>query len=425
MFVDKVQVSLKAGNGGNGIVSFRHEKFIAKGGPDGGDGGQGGNIIFRASHSQNTLAAFRYNKELKAASGEAGGKRRMHGKSGQDLVVPVPVGTVVLGDNDQIIADFTKDGQQDIIALGGKGGFGNAHFVSSRRQAPRVAELGEPGEIKKLTLELKLIADVGLVGLPNGGKSTLLATISNARPQIADYPFTTLTPNLGVVDIDSRTSLLFADIPGLIEGASQGKGLGDEFLRHIERTSVLVHLIDIYQDDVAGAYKTIQKELKDYKIDLTSRLQLVVLNKIDGFDREAAVRKQTQLKKVLPAKTPIFAISAASGEGVPKLLFAVKEQVQTQRTKTKRRDKTSKLPVLRFTGDNQGWQVKKSDGLYIITGSKIERFAQRTDFDSLEGVQRLRDIMKKMGITAELERRGVQPGRQVAIGKNRDYQLEY
>ncbi len=424
MFVDKVSVTAKAGNGGNGIVSFRHEKFIDKGGPDGGDGGNGGDIVFLASRNQNTLAAFRYAKELKASPGESGGKRKMRGKSGQDLIVPVPVGTVVQNEEDQIIADLTQDGQREIIALGGKGGFGNAHFVSSRRQAPRVAEKGELGENKILTLELKLIADVGLVGLPNAGKSTLLSSVSNARPEIADYPFTTLQPNLGVVDIDSKASLLFADIPGLIEGASGGKGLGDEFLRHIERTSVIVHLIDVYQDSVTKAYKTIQKELKAYKIDLTSRPQIVVLNKIDGYDQKTLKRKVAQLQKQVPPKTKVLTISAASKAGIDQLLFDLKAMVQKDRAKAKRSDKTSELPVLRFTG-GENWQVNKQGQLFVVSGSKIERFAQRTDFDSPEGIERLRDIMRKMGIVAELERQHIVPGQKVAIGKQPIYEFEY
>ncbi|HSX52990.1 MAG TPA: GTPase ObgE, partial [Patescibacteria group bacterium] len=330
MFVDKVQVVVKAGDGGNGVVSFRHEKYVDKGGPDGGDGGKGGDIVFVASQNQNTLATFRYHKELKSEPGQAGSKRRKHGKSGADLVILVPVGTVVLSENDEILADLASDDQQAVLANGGNGGFGNAHFVSSRRQAPRIAEKGEPGDKLTLTLELKMIADVGLVGLPNAGKSTLLASLSNARPEIADYPFTTLTPNLGVVDVDNSTSLLFADIPGLIEGASKGKGLGDDFLRHVERTSVLLHLIDIYQD-TAAAYKTIQKELKDYSVDLTKRPEIVVLNKIDGVEPAVVKQKLAELRQAVPNRTPIVAISAASKDGVPSLLRKLKSLVSKQR----------------------------------------------------------------------------------------------
>ena len=251
MFIDKATVSIKAGDGGNGKLSFRHEKFIDRGGPDGGDGGDGGDVVFVASRNENTLADFRYQKELAADAGQPGGPTRKHGRSAKDLLVPVPVGTVVTDSEGNILADLAEDEQRAVIARGGKGGFGNAHFVSSRRQAPRIAEKGEAGEELQAYLELKMIADVGLIGLPNAGKSTLLSVISNARPEIANYPFTTITPNLGVVDVDGKDSLLFADIPGLIEGAAEGKGLGDEFLRHVERTAVLLHLIDAYQEDVA------------------------------------------------------------------------------------------------------------------------------------------------------------------------------
>jgi GTPase len=283
MFVDRVNVNIRAGKGGDGLLSFRREKFMAKGGPDGGDGGDGGSIIMRASRNQNTLAAFRYKKLLQAKDGQAGGKRKRHGRKGEDMIVDVPVGTVLTDRQGEVIADLTEDGQTETIAQGGQGGFGNAHFTSSTRQAPRVSEKGEKGEELDGIFELKMIADAGIVGLPNAGKSTLLSIISNAKPEIADYPFTTLHPNLGVVDIDKKNSLLMADIPGLIEGASQGKGLGDEFLRHTERTNVLLHLIDAYNEDVAAAYKTIMQELKDYKVDLTSRPQVVALTKIDGF----------------------------------------------------------------------------------------------------------------------------------------------
>lgn len=313
MFVDKVKVLVAAGDGGNGIVSFRHEKYIDKGGPDGGDGGRGADIVVVASRNEDTLAAFRYNKLIKAEEGQAGGKRKMHGKSGRDLEVTVPIGTVILREDGEPVADLTQDGQKAIIAKGGKGGFGNAHFTSSTRQAPRVAEKGEKGETLTLYFEMKMIADVGLVGLPNAGKSTLLSRISNAQPEIANYPFTTITPNLGVVDVDGKKSLLVADIPGLIEGASEGKGLGDEFLRHVERTSVLLHLIDAYTEDITQAYKTIQKELKDYQIDMTKKAQIVALTKIEGLDADIVADLKAQLAKAIPKKTALFAISSQVG----------------------------------------------------------------------------------------------------------------
>lgn len=345
-FIDKVKVQIFAGNGGNGAISFRHEKFVDRGGPDGGDGGNGGSVVFKASRSQNTLATFRYQKELKAKPGQAGGKTRRHGRSADDLIVPVPVGTTILSEDGEVLADLADDEQTAVIAKGGRGGFGNAHFISSTRQAPKFAETGEPGEELSAILELKMIADVGLVGLPNAGKSTLLSTISNARPEIADYPFTTLRPNLGVVDIDKGTSVLFADIPGLIEGASLGKGLGHEFLRHVERTKVLVHLVDAYQDDIVAAYRTIQDELKSYKVDLTSRPQLIALNKTEGLDAKTIDGLLKQLKKVAPKNAQLFAISAQAGIGIKELLFALKS-VLTVRQAEIAEEEEAHIPIIK------------------------------------------------------------------------------
>ncbi len=417
-FVDKATVRVKAGDGGNGIVSFRHEKFIDKGGPDGGDGGDGGSVILVASRNQNTLANFRYQKELVAESGQPGGKTRKHGRSAKDLLVHVPVGTVATDEHGVILADVAEDGAQAVIAKGGKGGFGNAHFISSTRQAPRVAEKGEPGDELIVQLELKIIADVGLVGLPNAGKSTLLSVISNARPEIADYPFTTLTPNLGVVDLDKKTSLLFADIPGLIEGAAAGKGLGDEFLRHVERTAVLVHLIDAYQDDVATAYRTIQDELKAYKVDLTARPQVVVLTKIEGLDSDIVKDQLSKLKKNVPAGTPLTAISALTKQGLPELLHAVAQLVETERAKERVAEAATQpsVPVFTLDDDVSVWEVIKEEDAYVVRGPKIERFARRTDFNSPAGVERLRDIMKREGILHELVRQGIAPGDSIRIG---------
>lgn len=417
-FIDKVAVQIIAGDGGDGATSFRREKFVDRGGPDGGDGGDGGSVIFRASRNENTLAAFRYQKELKAEHGEAGSKRRKHGKTGVDLIVPVPVGTTVANEEGTILADLTEDAQQAVIARGGKGGFGNAHFVSSTRQAPKFAEKGEQGDAMSVMLELKMIADVGVVGLPNAGKSTLLAHISNARPEIANYPFTTITPNLGVVDIDAHTSLLFADIPGLIEGAAAGKGLGHEFLRHVERTKVLVHLIDAYQEDVVAAYKTIQGELQSYKANLADRPQLVVLNKVEGLDQEMVDDRLQTLRKVVPEGTPLFAISAQAGVGIKELLYAVKGAVAQQKEHEQATIETNGLPVLTLNNEDQAWKVVKEKNRFVVTGRKIEKFAARTDFTNDQGVRRLRDIMRKMGIMHELQRQGIVAGDKVSIGKS-------
>ena len=424
-FVDRVSVTFKAGDGGNGIVSFRREKFRAKGGPDGGDGGNGGDIVLVASRNQNTLANFRYQKLVKADNAKSGTERRRHGRSAQNLQVLVPIGTVVLVD-EQVVADLTQDGQKTLIAKGGKGGFGNAHFKSSTRQAPRVAEKGERGEQVEATLELKMIADVGIVGLPNAGKSTLLSVISNANPEIANYPFTTLVPNLGVVDVDKKTSLLFADIPGLIEGASAGKGLGDDFLRHIERTSVLVHLIDAYNENVELAYKTIIKELKDYKIDLSDKPQIVALTKIEGIDKKQLDKATAQLKKLVPRTTPVLAISSPSGEGVKELLRTTQKRVEQQRKIAAKKAKpTDELPVIGLREEDDAWQIQKTKGGFLVSGKKIERFAARTRFGDFAGEQRLRDIMYKMGIIQELERQGIEIGQKIIIGDPAIGELQY
>lgn len=414
-FVDKVRVTVSAGKGGDGKLSFRREKFIAKGGPDGGDGGDGGDVILEASRNQNTLAAFRYQKEIKADNGRSGGKSRKHGKSGKPLIVKVPIGTIAFN-NQTIVADLVEDGQQAVIAKGGKGGFGNAHFTSSRRQAPNFAEKGEPGEAFTIDLELKMIADVGLVGLPNAGKSTLLSKLSNARPEVADYPFTTLVPHLGVVDIDKNTSILMADIPGLIEGAAVGKGLGHDFLRHIERTAVILHLIDAYTENVAEVYTTIRNELKAYQPELIKRPEIVLLTKVEGLDDEIVADLTAQLQKVVSKNTPIVPISSQSGLGLNSLLFTLKDSVQKVRAKTAKPTKQKELPVLTLTDTSDAFQIIKEDKIYIVKGERIERFARRTDFNSPEAVQRLRDIMRRAGILHELVRQGIEPCNTIQIG---------
>ncbi len=422
-FIDKVTVTLGAGDGGNGVVSWRHEKFIDRGGPEGGDGGKGGSIIVEASRNQNTLATFRYQKELQAEAGQPGGKRRKHGKNAPDLHVALPVGTMITKASGELLADLTEDGQTAVIAKGGRGGFGNAHFISSTRQAPNFAEKGDPGEKFDAVFELKMIADVGLVGLPNAGKSTLLGRVSNARPEIADYPFTTLKPNLGVVDIDPQNSLLFADIPGLIEGAASGKGLGHEFLRHVERTAVLIHLIDAYQDDAAKTYQVINKELADYSPELAKRPQVVALNKTEGFDKEMTDDLLKQLRKVVPRTTKLLAISAASGAGTTELLREVARLVYLERQHEAAVEAESEamIPVLRLEAEVAPYTVEKQIDdkkivSYIVSGAKIEQFAGRTDFDNDEGLQRLRDIMRRLGIMHELRRKGIDPGDMIKIG---------
>lgn len=414
-FIDSVQIDVIAGDGGDGKLSFRHEKFIDKGGPDGGDAGDGGDVVLVASRNENTLATFRYQKEVKAQNGQPGDKSRKHGKTAPDLLVPVPVGTVATLDG-EVVADLVVDGQKAVIAKGGKGGYGNAHFLSSTRQAPNFAEKGEKGERFSLQLEIKMIADVGLVGMPNAGKSTLLSRISNARPEIADYPFTTITPNLGVVDIDKGTSVLVADIPGLIEGAADGKGLGHDFLRHVERTKVILHLVDAYQDDIAKTYTTIKEELKAYQPQLAKRPEIVLLTKIEGLDKEIVDDLVKQLKTVVPARTKIMPISSASGEGLKDMLFTLKKLVETARAKVEKEIEETGIPVIKLTDTSQQWKVTKVDDGFKVTGHRIEKFAARTDFTQEEGIRRLRDIMKKMGIMHELTRKKIQPGQNIHIG---------
>lgn len=464
MFVDTAKVKLQAGKGGDGAVSFRHEIYIPKGGPDGGDGGKGGSIIFRADKDTNTLLDFRYNPELTAEDGKNGAGQRSAGRSGKDLIVEVPIGTIVKKD-EVVLADLTHDQEEAVIAKGGDGGFGNAHFKSSTRQAPLIAEVGEPGEAFEATLELKLLADVGLVGLPNAGKSTFLSVISNARPEIANYPFTTLTPQLGVATIDGQ-DLLIADIPGLIEGAADGKGLGHAFLRHVERTAVLLHLVDVYNDDAGVAYQTIRRELERYG-DLAERPEIVALTKCEGVDPEIIEMQRQSILAVNP-QAAVLAISAQAGMGVKGLLRQlVKAVQQVKLASTVKKDAQDKalatgtqsgavahegssvetaraaiqatasaaesearplrrdydslasgdLPVITLNQEqlSKAWQVEKQDDKFIVTGPKIEKFARRTDLNNYESVNRLRDIMKKLGIRAELTSQGAQPDSIISI----------
>ena len=326
MFVDTAKVYIKAGKGGNGAISFRHEIYIPKGGPDGGDGGKGGDVVFVASKDCDTLIDFRYQPKLIAEDGKAGSGQKSSGKSGKDLIVEVPIGTIVKRDG-EIVADLTHDEERAIVAHGGDGGYGNWHFRSSTRQVPKIAELGNPGEAYEAELELKLLADVGLVGFPNAGKSTFLSVVSNATPEIADYPFTTITPNLGVAKVDNH-SILIADIPGLIEGASEGKGLGDRFLRHVERTKVLLHLIDVYNDDAGKAYKDIRSELTNYSEELASRPELVVLTKTEGVDDEIIAM---QMKAILDQNpdAKIMKISASAHRGLTEVLRELWQIIDT------------------------------------------------------------------------------------------------
>ena len=425
-FIDKVKVSLKAGKGGDGAVSFRHEIYIPKGGPDGGDGGKGGSIIFRADKDTGSLLDLRFTPELKAEDGKNGSGTRSAGCSGKDLVIEVPIGTICKK-NGEIVADLTKDGEEAVVARGGDGGFGNAHFKSSVRQAPIIAEVGEPGEEYEADVELKLLADVGLVGLPNAGKSTFLSVVSNAKPEIADYPFTTIVPNLGVATIDKK-DILIADIPGLIEGAAEGKGLGHDFLRHVDRTSVLLHLIDAYSEDAGKSYEIIRNELNKYS-DLKTRPEIIALTKCEGLDDEIIeMQKNSILKKNKDAK--IFTISSVAHQGIEELLRALKEKILEKKAKRiEQVEEKPEIPTISLKQEDfkDTFNVEKTeDGKFVVTGEKIEKFARRTDLANYASLNRLRDIMKKLGIRAELTSLGAQPESIISIaGKEFTFVEDY
>ncbi len=418
MFTDNVTIKVIAGRGGNGKLSFRSRHGQAKGGPDGGDGGNGGNIVLRADNNNSTLSKFRSTKLWQADNGIDGGSNERRGANAEDRVLTVLPGTSVYCEG-ELVTDLVHDGDEVVVAKGGRGGFGNAHFTSSTRQAPKIAEFGEQGEEKELHLELKLVADVGLVGLPNAGKSTLLSVVSNARPQIADYPFTTLTPNLGVVDMDGQTFLV-ADIPGLIEGAAEGKGLGDEFLRHIERTKVLIHLIDALEGDPVVAYKTIQSELGSYRVDLTKLPQIIALNKVDGLSDTDIKAKRSQVARAAKVKVgDVFIISAAAKRGLDALLRRVLEVIaanKMQAQEVPEPEAQVPMPVIRLTDTSSFWKVvKDSDGVFEVTGDSLEGFARRSNFTQWQSKERILDILKRRGVLREIRRQGGVEGATIRI----------
>lgn len=411
-FVDTANIKITAGKGGDGHLSFRRTRGNPKGGPDGGDGGHGGSVMLRADHNNSTLSRYRTNRLWTAEPGQEGGKNKRHGCNGEDVVLGVPPGTLAFA-GEKLLADLTHSGEEAVIARGGRGGYGNAHFTSSIRQAPKFAELGEAGETFDITLELKLVADVGLVGLPNAGKSTLLSVISAARPKIADYPFTTLVPNLGVVDID-QSSFLVADIPGLVEGAAAGRGLGDEFLRHVERTKLLIHLIDMTSEDVVTDYKTIRNELADYKIDLSGYPSIVALSKIDAVDEKSLKAKTAQLKRLLPRGTKIITISAVAQQNLTELLRATATALGEH--KSDQVETVAAPVIITLDEDKKAWRIEQSEAGFVVRGQHLESLAARTNFDQPQAVLRLHDVLKKEGVRRELERLGAREGDQIKLG---------
>jgi GTP-binding protein len=433
MFCDQTTITFIAGNGGNGCVSFRREKFVAKGGPDGGDGGNGASIVLVADENVDTLSDFRTQKRYKAEDGEPGRAKNQHGKAAEDLVLKVPIGTMIYDlDNKRLFEDLKRSGQTYTIVQGGRGGKGNARFASSTLQAPKFAEIGEPGEQREVDLELKLIADVGLIGLPSAGKSTLISVISNARPKIADYPFTTLIPNLGLVDVGKitgkkiKSSFLAADIPGLIEGAHQGKGLGDEFLKHVTRTKVLIHVIDVNEKDVIKSYETINLELKNYNKELTKKPQIIALNKSDTVDEETMEMLTKEIKKTAK-KVKIFQISAVTGKGVKDLIFETYKVLQSIKKKHANEPEEKiesykvhkphlKMSSKRFEvilvklGSSQG-----GTKLFNIKGKAIERMVQMTNLNNEQAVERVYLYIEKSGIAGELKAKGALEGDKLQI----------
>ncbi|MBC7234881.1 MAG: GTPase ObgE [Chloroflexi bacterium] len=420
MFFDEATIVVRGGRGGNGVVSFRREKYVPFGGPNGGNGGKGGDVYLRVDEQLNTLVAFSKRRHFFAGDGEHGQGKSKQGRSGQDIYIPVPPGTVVRDhETGEILADLTEPGQVVLVARGGRGGRGNEAFKSPTQQAPRFAERGEPGEERVLDLELRLIADVGIVGKPNAGKSTLLASVSSARPKIADYPFTTLSPNLGVVEIDGR-SFVMADIPGLIEGAHQGAGLGDKFLRHIERTRLLIHLLDGASSDPLGDYRAINRELVLYSERLAEKPQVVVLNKMDLTGSE---EKLARLREALRSETDqVLGISAVTRQGVTDLLRVVAARLEALPAEEPRE---SELYVFRphETGESTAVEViREGPGVYRISGEEIERLARMTDWNNEEAIERFERILQARGIPAMLEEAGVELGDTVFIG---DIELEW
>lgn len=414
MFVDRVVISARSGDGGDGASAFRREIYVPEGGPSGGDGGRGGDVYVLADNNVHTLMDYRFRKNYRAENGVRGDKKNMHGRGGEDLILKVPPGTVVYDDvSGRVLADVVNPGDRALLIKGGKGGRGNARFATATRQAPVYAEKGEPGREVNLRLELKSIADVGLVGFPNAGKSTLLSSVSRARPKVADYPFTTLEPNLGVVSVAGR-SFVMADIPGLIEGASSGQGLGHTFLRHIERTRVIIHVVDAAGTDgrdPLADIRVIDKELADYSQALADRPQIIALNKVDAVEDEAVLQKiEDELRS---EGRECFRISAATGEGIDMLLHRAMDLVE----------ETPAMPIHEVEAPEEEEEIdvplsiEQNEAGFVVRGTRIENLISRTDLDNHEAVQRLQVTMKRMGVFQALRDAGIKEGDQVYIGQ--------
>ncbi len=414
MFFDEAKIYVKGGDGGDGCVAFRREKYVPFGGPSGGSGGPGGNVYLVVDRNLNTLVHFKKRVHFKAQRGGRGSGKNQQGKKGQDLLIPVPPGTMVYdAESGELLADLTEEGQRVLVAKGGRGGRGNAAFASPTNQAPRLAEHGEPGQERWLRLELKLIADVGVIGMPNAGKSTLLSVVSAARPKIADYPFTTLQPNLGVVTVDDYHTFVMADVPGLIEGASEGVGLGHQFLRHVERTRLLIHLLDGASADPLADYEAINRELALFSERLARRPQIVVLNKMDLPDAQAwwpLVRETMEEQNI-----PVYAISAVSREGVRELMQRTYTLLQTLPPPE---PAPAEMAVFRPAEEDEDvFTVEREEDGWRVRGVRVERIAAMTPFTLPEAAARFQRQLRAMGVEAALEEAGVRPGDLVRIGE--------
>jgi GTPase len=420
MFIDEAQIQVSSGKGGDGAVHFRREKYVPFGGPDGGDGGRGGDVILVVKPTLNTLSSFQHQRKFKAEDGSPGGGKDMTGKSGQDLVIPVPPGTLVYdAGRNELIGDLVEPGERLVLCRGGRGGRGNSRFATSRNQAPRIAERGAPAQDMELKLELRLVADIGIIGAPNAGKSTLLAALTNAQPKIAPYPFTTLEPNLGVARLDEDTSLVLADIPGLIEGAHMGVGLGDAFLRHIQRTRVLIHLLDGTAEDPLLDYAQINTELALFDPDLGQKPQVVAVNKIDQPQaQDLWPRLEADLSRRLGKNSPLLAISALARTNLDELLRRAARLL----TQAPPAPAPAELPIYRVESDPRAFEIKREPKGWRVHGPAIERAAAMTYWEYDQSIRRFQRILQTLGIEAALRKAGVQQGDMVLIG---DYELEW